>query len=142
MYADDLAVHTHGKTVIELNEKLNHDMVNIKCWCMDINMSVNQDTSKAMIITTYQKATRLDTDEDNVTYDGSKLLNVDSENLLSIKIDKNLSWKNLVDKVAMKMKNVLFDHKYMYVHNILYFRKCKYKSVWRLLLRQNSLPLS
>ncbi len=22
----------------------------------------------------------------------------------------------------------------MYVHNILYFRKCKYKSVWRLLL--------
>ncbi len=34
-------------------------------------------------------------------------------------------------------ENVLFDHKYMYVHNILYFRKCIYKSVWRLLLRQN-----
>ncbi len=28
--------------------------------------------------------------------------------------------------MTMTMKNVLFDHKYMYVHNILYFRKCKY----------------
>ncbi len=44
--------------------------------------------------------------------------------------------------MTMTMKKVLFDHKYMYVHNILYFRKCKYKSVWRLLLRQNSLSLS
>ncbi len=44
--------------------------------------------------------------------------------------------------MTMTMKNVLFDHKYMYVHNILNFRKCKYKSVWRLLLRQNSLSLS
>ncbi len=53
-------------------------------------MAVNQDKSKAMIIT-YQKATRLETKELNVTHDGSKLQNVDSENLLGIKIDTNLS---------------------------------------------------
>ncbi len=43
-------------------------------------MAVNEDTSKAMLITTYQKATRLETEE----------LNVISENMLCIKIDKNM----------------------------------------------------
>ncbi len=38
-------------------------------------------TTKAMIVTTYQNTTRLETKELNVTYDGSKLQNVDSENL-------------------------------------------------------------
>ncbi len=83
MYADDLSVHTNVKTVVELNEKLNRDLVNIKHWCMDNNMSVKQDRSKAMIITTCPKGIRL---LNNVTYDGSKLQNVDSENLLGIKI--------------------------------------------------------
>ncbi len=88
---------------VELNEKLNHDMVNIKHWCMDNNMTVNQDKTKAMWITIYRQAIRLETKELNVTYDGSKLQNVDSENLLGIKIDKNLSWKDQVDKVANKV---------------------------------------
>ncbi len=89
---DDLSVHANAKTVVELNENLNHDMVNIKHWCMDNNMAVNQDKSKAMIMTTYQKTTRLETKELNVTYDDRKLQNVDSENLLGTKNDKNLSW--------------------------------------------------
>ncbi len=67
------------------------------------NMAVNQDKSKAMIITTYQKATTLETKELNVTYDGSKLQNVDSQKSLGIKINKNLSWKDQVDKVANKV---------------------------------------
>ncbi len=51
-------------------------MVNVKRWCMVNNMAVNQNKSKAMLITTYQKATRLELKELNVTYDGSKLQNV------------------------------------------------------------------
>ncbi len=105
MYAADSYVHTHTKTVVELNTKLNCDMVKIKRWCMDNNMTVNEDKSKAMIITTYQKPTWLETKERNITYDGSKLQNVDSENLLGIKIDKNLSWKSQVDKVANKVSH-------------------------------------
>ncbi len=36
MYADDSSVHTNAKTVVELNEKLNRDMANIKHWCKTI----------------------------------------------------------------------------------------------------------
>ncbi len=104
MYADDSSVHTNAKTVLELNEKLNCDMVNIKHWCMANNMAVYQDKPKSMIITiTYQKATKLETMEVNVTYDGRKLQNVDSDNLLGINIDKNMSWKDQVNKVASKV---------------------------------------
>ncbi len=75
----------------------------MKCWCVDNNMAVNQDKSKAMLITTYQKATRLETKELNVTYDGIELQNVDNENWFGIKNDKDLSWKDQVDKVANKV---------------------------------------
>ncbi len=57
---------------------------------MDNIMEVNQDKSKATLITTYKNATMLETKELNVIYDGSKLQNVDSENLLDVKIDKNV----------------------------------------------------
>ncbi len=57
-------------------------------------MANNQDKSKAMIITTYQQATMLETKEVNLTYDGRKLQNVDSVNLLGIKNDKNLYTKD------------------------------------------------
>ncbi len=99
MNTNDSSVHTNAKTVVELNEKLNHDMVNIKHWRLYNNIAVNQDKSKAMLITNYQNANRLETKELNVTYDGNKLQNVDSENLIGIKIDKNLSWKDQVEKV-------------------------------------------
>ncbi len=98
IYADDSSVHTNAMTVVELN----CDMVNMK-WCVDNNMAVNQDKSKAMLITTYQKATRLETKELNVTYDGIELQNVDNENWFGIKNDKDLSWKDQVDKVANKV---------------------------------------
>ncbi len=52
--------------LVELNEKLNCDMVSIKHRCMDNNMAVNQDKTKEMIVTTYQTATRLETKELNV----------------------------------------------------------------------------
>ncbi len=41
MYADDSSVHTNENTVVELDEKLNRDLVNIKCWGIDNDMAVN-----------------------------------------------------------------------------------------------------
>ncbi len=61
MQADDLYILTNAKIVVELNLKLNQDMVNIKCWWMHNNMVVKQGKSKAVLITAYQKATRSET---------------------------------------------------------------------------------
>ncbi len=60
---------------------------------MENIIAVNQDKFKAMLMIIYQKATRLETKELNATYDDCKLQNKDSENLLGVKIDKNLSCK-------------------------------------------------
>ncbi len=56
-----------------------------------------------MIITTYQKATRLKTWERIVRYDCSKLQNVNSKNLIGIKIDKKRVLERPVDNVANKV---------------------------------------
>ncbi len=100
MYADDSSFHTAGKTVEELNMKLNSDMENCKTWCSENNMVVNDTKTKTMLVTTYQKLVHLPTKELDVYYDNTKLENVESEKLLGVKIDKHLSWKDQIDKVA------------------------------------------
>ncbi len=100
MYADDSTVHVSAKTVCELNQKLNVDLENIKIWCRENNMLVNKEKTKAMLVTTYQRATHLDTQTLDVNYDGVALCNVDCEKLLGVNVDKHLSWREQVNKVA------------------------------------------
>ena len=99
MYADDSTIHTSAHTVNELNDKLN-DMVNMKNWCANNNMVINREKTKSMLVTTHQKASTLPTDQLDIVYDNSTLQNVETEKLLGVVIDKHLSWKRQVDKVA------------------------------------------
>ena len=67
MYADDSTVHTSAHSVNELNDKLNDDMINVNNWCQNNNMIINKEKTKTMLLTTYQKASRLPTNQLDVT---------------------------------------------------------------------------
>ena len=105
MYADDSSIQNHSKTVQGLNLKLNNDMKNCESWCKDNNMVINDTKTKTMLVTTYQKLTHLETKELDIYYDELKLENVNSEKLLGVIIDKRLSWREHVDKVANTMSS-------------------------------------
>ena len=100
MYADDSTIHATGKTVEELETKLNNDLLNVHKWCQENRMAVNAEKTKVMLVTTYQKKTRLETNELRVSLSGIELENVVSEKLLGVVIDNQLSWKTHIDKVA------------------------------------------
>ncbi len=55
MYADDSTLSATGKTVEDLDLKLNNDMDCINYWCHNNHMVGNGDKTKAMLINTYQK---------------------------------------------------------------------------------------
>ena len=56
MYADDSTIHTSARTVEELNNKLTEDMTNVQAWCTNNNLVLNDGKTKALMITTYQRA--------------------------------------------------------------------------------------
>lgn len=74
MYADDSTIHTSAQSIEELNVELTNDITNVQTWCTDNNMVVTHDKSRAMLITTYQRATRFDSDL-QVDFDGVRLKN-------------------------------------------------------------------
>ena len=100
MYADDSTLHAAAKTVEELEDILNQDLAHVKQWCKQNRMVANIDKTKAMIITTYQKAAKLPRCTLNVLYDNVPLENVDNEKLLGVIVDKHLTWKHHVDKTC------------------------------------------
>ncbi len=63
-------------------------------------MVANTDKTKCMLITTFQKATRLLRTDLNIVLDNVTLDNLDSEELLGVIVDMYLTWKTHVDKTA------------------------------------------
>ncbi len=63
-------------------------------------MVANTDKTKCMLITTFQKATRLPRTDLNIVLDNFTLDNVDSEKLLRVIVDKYLTGKHHMDKTA------------------------------------------
>ncbi len=63
-------------------------------------MAVNAEKTKVLLVTTYQKETKLQTSEIKVNFNNTMLENVNSEKILVVIIDKHLSWKLHIDKTA------------------------------------------
>ncbi len=100
MYADDSTLGASGMIIEDLEVKLNSDMAKLNKWCKDIKMAINCDKTKVMLITTYQKEAKLDNTHVSVICDNTELENVNSNKMLSVIIDKNLTWKFHIDKTA------------------------------------------
>ncbi len=78
MYADDSTLHAAAKTLDELELILN----NVECvskWCKQNRMVANTDKTKCMLISAFQKATRLPRTDLNIVLDNVTLDNVDIE---------------------------------------------------------------
>ena len=93
MYADDSTLSNSAKTITDLEDKLSSDLSLVSNWCNNNRMVLNADKTKAMVISTYQKLSKLPRNNLQVTYDGDDIKNVDKEKLLGVIIDKHLTWK-------------------------------------------------
>ncbi len=100
MYADDSTLHAAAKTLDKAEQILNNDVECVSKLCKQNRMVANTDKTKCMLITTFQKATRLPRTDPNIVLDNVTLYNVDSEKLLGVIVDKYVTWKHDVDKTA------------------------------------------
>ncbi len=100
MYADDSTLCATGKTVGDLDLKLNNDMDWVNDWCNNNHMVGNGDKTKAMLITTYRKESKLHKKELTIFFNYTQLKNVNSEKRLGVKNNKHLTLKDHVNKTA------------------------------------------
>ncbi len=100
MYAVDSTLCETVKTIEELNVKLNEDMVSVKKWCHDNQMTTHGDKTKVILVTIYQKEAKHPNKELHIYNDNNLVKNVYSEKSLSVTIDKHLTWKEHVNQTA------------------------------------------
>ena len=102
MYADDATITHATKTIAELNVALTNDLSAVTAWCKNNRMAINSTKTKAMLITSAQKRRGL-SDILSIALNEEPLEVVDKENLLGVKIDNDLTWKDQVDSVCRKV---------------------------------------
>ncbi len=107
MYADDSRLGASAKTLTLVEQKLSSDAAKVEDWCDTSKMAINADKTKCMILTTTQRFNRLNVKELNITIKNRRLNQVTTENLLGIKVDQFLSWKDQISKVHSRVSRLL-----------------------------------
>ncbi len=107
MYADDSTLAASAKTLTLVEQKLSSDASKVEDWCDTNKMAINADKTKCMLLTTTQRLNRLNVKELNITIGNKKLDQVTTENLLGIKIDQFLLWKDQINKVHSRVSRLL-----------------------------------
>ncbi len=90
----------NGKSIENIEVKLNSDMAKVNQWCKDNKMAINCDKTMVMLVTTYQKEAKLDSTHVSVICYNTELEKVNSNKLLGVIVDKNLTQKFHIDKTA------------------------------------------
>ena len=106
MYADDTTFQCKGKDINEIQLILQSDINNTQRWCMKNNMAINPTKTTCMIVGPKQKLSCIE--DINMYVNNNRITNVESQKLLGVHIDKNLTWKLHVDKTCKKLISKLF----------------------------------
>ncbi len=93
IYADDSTATATATTTEEVSVQLNQDATEIKTWSSYNHMAANTSKMKVTLVTNWQKRLSLPADQQKLSIQiGSEnLQNVESENILGITINQNLS---------------------------------------------------
>lgn len=102
LYADDTTLYETNSSKQEIEKKLQYAISDVANWCKQNGMVINLDKTKAMLVTTRQKRSRIDSDL-NILFNDVRLLTVSNEKVLGIQIDNHLSWGDHIRKVTRKM---------------------------------------
>ena len=119
MFADDTTFYAAAKSPETLELVLNSELANINDWCQENRMCPNAGKTKCMLVTTSKKRSMLTKKELGIYFNSIHLDNVNSEKLLGVVIQNDLSWSEHINTVCKKIKSKLY-----LLHQIKAFLPC------------------
>ena len=101
LFADDSTITVRGKEIHFVKEHLSNEAVRTNKWCYENGMALSFEKTKAMLILSKAKESRLDETEIDIkiNINGTQMKNTKQEKLLGALIDNNLTWHSQVKKV-------------------------------------------
>ena len=102
LYADDSVLYVAGKTCDVIEEKLNNDLEQIANWFVQNNLVVNLKKTKTecVLYGTHQRTSR--SKPMKVKINQTKITESDVYEYLGVKMDKNLTFSDHLEKTAKK----------------------------------------
>ena len=92
LYADDTTI-TSGKTVMDVEVKLQIVADDVGKWCNDNNMTISYTKSKVILVSTKKRASHIVSLELNIK------IHVNSYKILGVTVDNNFTWKSHLENV-------------------------------------------
>ena len=106
MYADDSTLSATGRSLDDINSKLQSDLDNVHSWCVENKMIINAKKTKCMCIASKQKQRRNILTLDLTLCDES-LEQVVRDKLLGVIIDNSLTWSDHILSILGKIRQKL-----------------------------------
>ena len=108
LYADDTTLVQIGESQVSIEQSLQLALLNLSEWCKLNGMLLNTAKTKVMIITTVQKCLHLNNKYLHLTYNDDTLKIVETEKVLGLHIDNNLTWSVHIYSIAKKISSNLW----------------------------------
>lgn len=104
LYADDTTLSSSAdvKNIQKLQDTLNNSVKQVNDWATSNKLPINQEKTKALIVTGKRLASKLDTSP-IVHINGNPVSTVDNARLLGLEIDTKLSFSPHIEYVCKKL---------------------------------------
>ena len=99
LYADDTTLYKNNSSKSETEPRLQKACSDLAQWCRLNGMVINIDKTKAIIVTTRQKRSKME-DTLHITLKYTPLSQVSTENLLWVQVENNLMWTDHISNVS------------------------------------------
>ena len=107
IFADDTSLHVADNNIHNLNNILQTAIEQVNEWCNKNNMIIHPDKTKSMIITPWQKQ-MLRPLNLNLTLNSKIIKQVNEHQVLGIKIDSNLLWREDLKMISKRLSKNTF----------------------------------
>ena len=128
LFADDTTVHKASSSLSAVENDLNSDIVEIKNWCDENQMLINEKKTKCILIGTRQRLSRLECQKLTINVNNIPIDCVDNEKLLGVRIDNSLQYTKHVDDVCRSLASKLALLKRIKLYLPLQYRKLYYNA--------------
>lgn len=107
MYADDTTISIIGNNLKELQNKANITISKIHDWCLKNCMVLNESKTKYILITNYQKRSKLEFTNLHISIGQVPIEQSKEEKLLGVYINENLNWDTHINNLCKKLSSKL-----------------------------------
>ena len=109
LFADDTSIHSCASDLKQLHASLQDNVSQLIHWAELNHMTLNNQKTKYMIITSRQKRQNITSSMPPIHIDNIPIHEVNTHKVLGVIIDNNLSWSPHVDSLCKRISQKLFQ---------------------------------